>query len=184
MKSIFTLPLALSACLSHAAPEPAKEGPAIVTEATAKLIAALTTAIAKDGPAGAIGVCSEKAPEIAAQIGEAHGVTLRRVTEKPRNPANAATEAEREILAAFAIEMKQDKPPATKTVTNPGETTTFFAPIVIPGPLCLQCHGDPEQDIAPKTLEAIRKLYPEDKATGYKTGELRGAWTVTYDPKP
>jgi hypothetical protein len=33
-------------------------------------------------------------------------------------------------------------------------------------------------------LTAIRKLYPEDRATGYKTGDLRGAWAVTFDPKP
>lgn len=184
MKSTFTLPLALSACLSHAAPEPAKEGPAIITEATGKLIAALTEAITKDGPDGAIGVCSEKAPEIAGVVGQTHGVTLRRVTEKPRNPANAATEAELEILAAFAMEMKQEEPPTPKSVTSPEGGTTFFAPIVIPGPLCLQCHGDPEKDIAPETLAAIRKLYPEDEATGYKPGDLRGAWAVKFGPQP
>lgn len=172
--------LILPASLAHAEPDPA----AIITEASGKLIAALTAAIAEDGSHGAISVCSEKAPEIAGAVGKAHGVTLRRVTEKPRNPENAASEAEREILAAFALDMKNGKPPAPQTIKNPEAGTTFLAPIVIPGPLCLQCHGDPAGDIAPETLTAIRKLYREDKATGYKPGDLRGAWTVTFPPKP
>ncbi len=47
-------------------------------------------------------------------------------------------------------------------------------------PLCLQCHGTPNQDIAPETLAAIQKLYPGDKATGFKLGDLRGLWRVTF----
>lgn len=180
MRSI--LPLFL--LIAGAKADPAKDGPAITAEASGKLIAALTAAIAEDGPHGAIGVCSEKAPGIAEVVGKAHGVTLRRVTDKPRNPANAASEAEREILAAFALDMKNGKAPEPETIKNPEVGTTFLAPIVIPGPLCLQCHGDPAGDIAPETLTSIRKLYPEDKATGYKPGDLRGAWKVTFDPKP
>jgi hypothetical protein len=184
MKRILPLFLLFPACLAHAEAEPKKDAPAIIAEASGKLIAALTAAIAEDGAAGAIGVCSEKAPEISEAVGKAHGVTLRRVTEKPRNPANAASEAEREILAAFALDMKNGKPPEPRTIKNPELGTTFLAPIVIPGPLCLQCHGDPASDIAPETLTALRKLYPDDKATGYKPGDLRGAWRVASDPKP
>ena len=47
-------------------------------------------------------------------------------------------------------------------------------------PPCLQCHGTPNQDIAPETLAAIQKLYPDDKATGFKLGDLRGLWRVTF----
>jgi hypothetical protein len=183
MKRLLTALILFPASFAYAEEEPAKDGAAIVAEASGKLIAALTAAIAKDGPAGAIGVCSEKAPEIAELVGKAHGVTLGRMTEKPRNPFNAAGEAGKEILAAFALDMKNGKPPAARSITNTKGETTFVAPIVIPGPLCLQCHGDPANDIAPQTLTAIRKLYPEDRATGYKTGDLRGAWAVTFDPK-
>jgi hypothetical protein len=65
-------------------------------------------------------------------------------------------------------------------VTNPDGSTTFYAPIVIANPLCLQCHGTPEKDIAPATLEAIQKHYPKDQATGYQLGDLRGLWSVTF----
>jgi mono/diheme cytochrome c family protein len=182
MKSF--LLLSLSACLAHAKPEPAKAGPEIIAEASGKLIAALTEAIAKDGAAAAIGVCSERAPEIATEVGEAHGVTLRRASEKPRNPNNAASDAEKTLLAAFAADLENGKKPEPRVVTNPDGAVVFQAPIIIPAPLCLQCHGDGKNDIAPETLTAIRKRYPDDKATGYKVGDLRGAWSVTFNQEP
>ena len=44
-------------------------------------------------------------------------------------------------------------------------------------PLCLSCHGNPENipaDVAAK----IKTLYPEDKGVGYSTGQIRGAITL------
>lgn len=183
MKHSLPLLLILLVCQARAE-ERAEKAPAIIAEASGKLIAALTEAIAKDGAAGAISVCSEKAPEIADAVGGAHGVVLRRVSEKPRNPKNAADDAQKELLAAFAGDLEKKKAPTPRTVTNPDGEVTFLAPIVIPAPLCMQCHGDEAKDIAPETLTAIRKLYPDDKATGYKVGDLRGAWSVTFEPKP
>lgn len=180
MKHLLIFSLLVPICLAHADADAKKDAPAIIAEASKILITALTEAIADSGSVGAISVCSEKAPEIAAAVGNKHNVSLRRVTEKPRRPTNAASKSELEILSAFAADMENGKPPAPRTITN-HDSITFVAPIVIPGPLCLQCHGDPTDDISPETLAAIRKLYPNDKATGYKTGDLRGAWAVLFD---
>jgi hypothetical protein len=184
MKPILFLLITTASCFAQAKPEPAKEASAIIAEASGKLIAALTEAIAKDGAAAAISVCSERAPAIAAEVGKAHGVTLRRATEKPRNPQNAATPAEKILLAAFAADMQQKKAPQPQTVTQSDGSTTFHAPIVMANPLCIQCHGTTDRDIAPGTLAALQKLYPNDKATGYQLGELRGLWTVTFPASP
>jgi len=178
MKPHFPLVLVGLASLAQANPNPATAGSEVIAEASAKLIAALTEAIAKDGTANAIGVCSERAPAIAAAVGKARGVTVRRASGKPRNPKNAATDSEKIILAAFATDMDKSEPPKPRTVTNPDESSTFFAPIVISNPLCLQCHGTPGQEISPTTLAAIQKLYPADKATGYKLDSLRGLWSI------
>ena len=43
-------------------------------------------------------------------------------------------------------------------------------PVVEP---CLTCHGDAEE-MDPAVIEAIREMYPEDAATGYDVGDLRG----------
>jgi hypothetical protein len=45
------------------------------------------------------------------------------------------------------------------------------------GEMCLQCHGE-RAEIGEKTLARIEELYPEDSATGFAAGDLRGwFWT-------
>jgi Protein of unknown function (DUF3365) len=181
----FALLLAGSVATSSFAdtpPEPSEAGPKIVAAAFAQLSAAL-------GDALSLNVCSEKAPAIAAAVGREHGVTLRRATLRPRNPKNAADAREQQVLAAFAEAMARKEAPKPQTQREPDGSATFFAPIVLANPLCLQCHGKPGQEVAASTLTAIRAKYPEDKATGYALGELRGLWRVTFpsptaNPKP
>jgi hypothetical protein len=160
--------------------DPALEGPKIIAEAFAKLSGALGEAIAKGGPASALSVCSEKAPQIAKEVGTAHGVTLRRATHKPRNPKNAADEVEQVALKAFMAAVAKKEAPKPQVITTADGSRAFLAPIMLGNPLCLQCHGTPAQDIAPETLAAIQKLYPDDKATGFKLGDLRGVWRVNF----
>jgi hypothetical protein len=44
------------------------------------------------------------------------------------------------------------------------------------GELCLTCHGG---SIDPDLAARIRAGYPKDQATGFKLGELRGAFTLS-----
>jgi Protein of unknown function (DUF3365) len=182
MKHLLLTTLLPLAAVAQTAPDPAVEGPKIIAEAFARLSGALGEAISKNGPAGALSVCSEKAPQIAKEVATAHGVTLRRATHKPRNPKNAADEAEKAALELFTAASAQKDTPKPQVITNADGSRSFFAPIVLGNPLCLQCHGTPEKDIAPATLAAIQKLYPEDKATGFKLGDLRGLWRVDFRP--
>jgi hypothetical protein len=48
----------------------------------------------------------------------------------------------------------------------------FLAPLGIQGP-CLLCHG-PRETLMPKVQTALVKDYPDDQATGYAMGDLRG----------
>jgi hypothetical protein len=86
MKRLLLPPFLSLAAFAQTMPDPAVEGPKITAEAFAKLSGALGEAIAKSGPAGALSVCSEKAPQIAKEVAAAHGVTLRRATHKPATP--------------------------------------------------------------------------------------------------
>jgi hypothetical protein len=43
--------------------------------------------------------------------------------------------------------------------------------------LCLNCHGLPER-LTPAVKERLKTLYPDDKAVGYRPGEVRGAMTI------
>ena len=156
------------------------EGKRLTAEAFALLSKNLTEAIAKDGVPGSIGFCSEKALPLTASV----DANLRRVSHKARNPKNKADAAELEILNAYRETMKAGKPPEPQLRRQADGTETFFAPIVLANPLCLKCHGAPDSDIDADTLAALRKLYPQDEATGFRVGELRGMWRVDFRPAP
>lgn len=162
------------------APNRDADGKRLVAEASALLVKNLAEAIAKDGVPGAIGFCSEKALPLTASVGGDSGATLRRVTHKARNPKNKADAAELEILNAFRDTLKAGKAPEPQLRKQADGTETFFAPIVLSNPLCLKCHGTPGTDIDAATLAALRKLYPQDEATGFQLGELRGMWRVDW----
>jgi hypothetical protein len=181
MKPLLTL--CLVAVAAQAAPDPQLDGPKIIAEAFGRLSGALAQAIGQRGAAGALEVCSEQAPQIAREVGAAHGVQLRRASQRPRNPKNAADAVEQAALESFVTALAKGETPKPQVVVNADGTRAFLAPIVLGNPLCLQCHGDPQQDIAPETLAAIQKRYPNDQATGFKLGDLRGLWRITF-PAP
>jgi hypothetical protein len=43
------------------------------------------------------------------------------------------------------------------------------------GAVCLTCHGT---EVKPEVLTKIKELYPNDKATGYQEGDIRGAFVA------
>ena len=45
---------------------------------------------------------------------------------------------------------------------------------------CLMCHGDA---IAKSLAAKLDQFYPEDQARGYKSGDIRGAFTITQPIK-
>lgn len=183
MKHLLLISLLPLAAFSQSAPDAAVAGPKITAEALAKLSAALVEAIGRSGPAGALSVCREQAPQIAKAVAHAHGVNLRRATHQPRNPKNAADAVEKAALAAFAAALAKKEPPKPQVIPNADGSRAYLAPIVLGNPLCLQCHGTPGKDIAPETLAEIQKLYPEDQAIGFQLGDLRGLWHVTFPPR-
>jgi len=48
----------------------------------------------------------------------------------------------------------------------------------------LQCHGQIGKDIHDDVYKVIKEKYPQDKATGFKVGELRGIWDIKFLEKP
>lgn len=156
------------------------DGKRITAEAFALLSKNLTEAIAKDGAPGAIGFCSEKALTLTVSV----DANLRRISHKARNPKNKADATELSILNAYRASMKTGQAPEPQVRRNADGSETFFAPIVLGNPLCLKCHGAPGTDIDGETLAALRKLYPQDEATGFTLGELRGLWRVDFRPAP
>jgi nitrate reductase cytochrome c-type subunit len=134
--------------------------------------------IQKKGTLEAVTFCNKQAYPITDSMVVAQNASIRRVSDKPRNPENQANAKELGIIARFkkAIANNEEYQPVTE-IKN-GEVK-FYAPITT-NSMCLQCHGSSEKDIEPKVLTALTSLYPKDKATGYDVNEVRGIWSITY----
>lgn len=154
-----------------------EKGKVVVREAFSLLSSNLLVAIAGGGPTNAIPFCSVKALPLTETISQAHSVELRRVSARQRNLKNAPSKQEQAILQEFQNALENGEKPSPKVVRGQNEAF-FYAPIQINTPLCLACHGDPGKDLAAETSEVLRGLYPDDQATGYKLGDLRGMWVV------
>ncbi|WP_026287707.1 DUF3365 domain-containing protein [Thioalkalivibrio sp. ALJ24] len=143
----------------------------------------LMAAMEEGGPTEAIQVCNEVAPEIAADISADTGWDVGRTSLKLRNPDNAPDEWERAVLEGFDAEVAAGTPadeiaPSHEVVqTDEGARFRFMAAIPTGGE-CLACHGaEVDSDIK----HALERLYPEDEATGYEAGQVRGAFTITQE---
>jgi hypothetical protein len=146
-------------------------------DAFQRLSGELATAIADGGPPAAIGVCSEKAPGIIASTANDRKVEMTRLSDRPRNPAHAATAQDLDALQTFREAMKSAAGPKPLTHDETDGSVTVRLPITLSQPLCLQCHGS-DADITPETRAAVLAKYPEDRATGYQLDDLRGIWRI------
>jgi hypothetical protein len=158
-----------------------QRGNAIATETFSLLSSNLQSAIQSGGVSNALPFCSLAATPLTAGMAEKHGVTLRRVTHKPRHPAARASAAELAILQSFEVALAATALPPAPFATNlVSGQATYFAPIVIANELCLKCHGAPGRDISAENLAVIKKYYPQDEATGFQLGQVRGAWRIDF----
>jgi len=160
-----------------------QRGKAIAAETFALLSSNLQTAIQSGGISNALPFCSLAASPLTAGMAEKHGVTLKRITHKARNPASKANETELAVLKSFEATLAAGattNPPAPFATNLVAGQATFFAPIVIANELCLKCHGKPGQDISAENRTVIQKHYPQDEAIGFQLGQLRGAWRIDF----
>ena len=146
-----------------------------------KLLQVLTEEIAKGGPESAIAVCREKAPQLAKAASEETGWAIRRVSLRPRNPKAVADAWERAALEDFDRRAAAGESPATlekgETVSEAGRTEYRYIKALPVQPLCVSCHGAPEQ-LKPEVRQQLQTLYPADQGVGYAVGQIRGAMTI------
>jgi hypothetical protein len=132
--------------------------------------------IERGGFVGAVRVCSESAQEITGQFNLGTGHSVRRVSLKYRNPKNVPDEYERRKLEEFDLLNRQKKleKEYVEGVTEEGrQYLRYMRPLLI-APLCLTCHG-PEENIPQEVKAILSEKYPDDRATGFLGGDVRGA---------
>lgn len=148
-----------------------------------KVAGTMQDAVAKDGPAGAIPVCKDKAPQLLKEMSQATGWQMHRVSLKTRNPESGTPDAwEARHLADFNLRSaageKPEKLEVGEVVTEADGKQYFRYLKALPvAEVCLKCHGDPAK-MGNDLKAQLAEQYPHDQATGYSLGQIRGALSV------
>lgn len=143
-----------------------------------ELKAALKAAIGSGGLANGVQVCQQQAPLIA-QKWSTDGWQIGRTSLKVRNSENSADDWEKQILQDYADKLAGGSAPAQLNYADVvssanGDVFRYMQPIML-DTLCVACHGS---QLAEPVKQQIQQHYPNDLATGYNPGELRGAFTL------
>ncbi len=181
-----TMSLLAVASIAAAAGEQAPDTPPPAIERARAAADAFTSALAKrlfaelatSGPTGAVNVCAEVAPAMAAAH-SGSGMTIRRVTLRTRNPADAPDAYERKQLESLEAAHREGNLPkeiSEETAEDGRRVLRYLRPILVGEP-CLKCHG-PRESLDPAVRGILAERYPDDQAVGYAKGDLRGAVSV------
>ncbi len=183
--SLSLLSLALAGCATTPSPEKVAGLNEDARKTAGGLIQTLggelKTALTAGGPGGAIGVCKEKAPQIAAEAMQKTGFQIKRVSPKNRNPKGVPdaweTQAQAELEKRLAAGEKPETLDMHAVVDTPDGKVFRYAKALVTQPVCLLCHGNPDSMPA-EVKSALASQYPADKATGYTAGQVRGVLSI------
>jgi len=138
----------------------------------------LVGAMKRGGPMEALQVCQHVAPAIAHHH-SANGWEVGRTALRARNAGNQPDAWEQQVLTQFeqqkAAGTPVDQLMHAELVTENGQRYFRMMKAIPTGEVCLKCHG---KAIADPVAAKIKQLYPEDQATGFSLGDIRGAFTL------
>ncbi len=151
----------------------AQEAKAHLQPFAAELLNTLKTGLEK-GPVNALSACNLQAPSIA-QKASSDGWQVGRTSLRTRNIDNRPDDWELETLLQFEQRKKAGEDPATLTASAIVQGEYRFMKAIPTAEMCIACHGSA---ISTEVQTKLTELYPDDQATGFKVGDLRGAFTL------
>lgn len=114
----------------------------------------------------ALKICNIEAGNILNQHSTSE-IKIGRVSTKNRNPQNRP----KAWMNKYIEDFHAGKIKKSYIVVDLDDTKRGLLKPITTMPVCLKCHGE---NISKSTQLEINKLYPEDKAIGYKVGQIRG----------
>ena len=142
----------------------------------------LGMAISKHGVPAAIQTCKIQAPIITAQSHADSPLIIRRTSLKLRNLNNAPDVWEVDVLNKFQQKLAQGTPIEQLTfaevIEQNGTKQRRFMRAIPTQDVCLNCHGE-EKNLTADVKNMLATEYPDDLATGFAIGEIRGAFSVS-----
>jgi hypothetical protein len=188
----FAILIGLSACQPQAtatqdAPPPKAldttaylmRGSEISAMAFQQLSSRLKAALEEGGVTFAVPFCSTAALPLMDSLSGVHHATIRRVATRYRNPKNKADEAQAGIIQGMEQALANGTSPQPTIRQFADGKVAFYSPIILGEP-CLKCHGEPNADIQSDHLQLIQAFYPQDHATGFALGNVRGMWEIVF----
>jgi hypothetical protein len=160
----------------------AEETRKVANDLVSQVRGELTKELELSGPMRALIVCKYTVPEISSALSRKTGWRVTRVALRPRNPALGSADAwEQKVLLDFERRAeKGEKPEGLEVgefVTEPGGRFYRYMKALPLGPICVACHGAPDK-LTPNLKALLETEYPNDRATGYSVGQVRGAVTI------
>ncbi|MBL4765892.1 MAG: DUF3365 domain-containing protein [Colwellia sp.] len=183
IKVLFASTLSLLPLLANAGEkvpsEDIQEARALVKAFGSDLKHVLKTSMKSEGPIKSLAVCNIQAGPIAKKNSSLSGWDIARTSLKVRNVSNAPDEWESTILHQFekrkaAGENIKNMEYAETVKVGDKRVFRYMKPIPTAG-LCLTCHGG---DVSEEVTQKVKSLYPNDQATGFNVGDIRGAFTL------
>ena len=142
----------------------------------------LISSMQTNGPASAVSVCNIKAPEITNQVNSSSTIKIKRTSLKLRNHNNTADDWEYKILTMFAKQHAEGVPVSdilySEQIDKNGTSMLRMMKAIPVQAVCLTCHGN-KQQITEEVSNILMANYPNDEATGYTIGDLRGAFSIS-----
>ncbi len=156
-----------------------EEGKGVIKAFMTDLKGELQKSMKQDGPVGAISTCNTVAPQLAEAHSQMSGWEVGRTSLKIRNPDNAPDAWEKAVLEEFEARKAAGEDPKkllkAEVVEEQGRKVFRMMKAIPTADVCTKCHGAE----IPEPVEAkLEELYSQDKARGYKAGDLRGAFTL------
>lgn len=147
-----------------------------------KVVGLMQETVAAKGAMEAIPVCKDKAPQLLKEQADKTGWSMRRVSLKTRNADRGTPDAwEARQLADFNIRAANGEKAETleqgEVVSENSKQVYRYIRAIPVGPVCVSCHGAPEA-IESGLRAELNRNYPNDHATGYTVGQIRGALSV------
>lgn len=140
----------------------------------------LYTAIQDSGAVWAMIICSERAPEISARYSSIPGWTIRRTSEKYRNPVNAPDDFEMEALKILEARPANAGDEYYQWVEEDGKKSFRFVKAIRLKQTCRSCHGNKE-NFSDELKTILEEKYPDDNAFGFSIDDIRGIFSVKVD---
>ena len=147
-----------------------------------KVVGTVKESLNQSTPHETVDVCRDKLPGLVKEAREKTGWNIRRVSLKTRNAEKGTPDAwEARMLADFdrraAAGEKRETLEIGEIMQTPEGRIFRYMKALPVQETCLNCHGESAK-LTPELKEKLTTLYPNDQATGYQLGQIRGALTV------